>query len=278
MRVAELTLLVLLCAALVAGAGCGGGEGAEPTPTPTATTEPTPTPTATIDGGCTLKENEEAELIALCLAGEIIAPGDLYNQVKNDLEAIRSSFGDEYEIANRTELRIEFRAPWVPACLSVAFNSTAAQQVADGRYDAWDELNNRYNVTEIELYPFFSRDRPWVTLHFGCRLHPSILAEKYEVLPDVEYAEPSGRMFLEFASHIYPRQTEAGITYLFETWISNWDFPDEYYKSGYWYFSVEDGQPAFIGHYNPYVVDNAEPIWWAEARMNIEQYDEWYWH
>jgi len=34
MRVTKLTLLALLCAALVAGAGCGGGEGAEPTPTP----------------------------------------------------------------------------------------------------------------------------------------------------------------------------------------------------------------------------------------------------
>ena len=34
MRLTELTLLALLCAALAAGEGCGGGEGAQPTPTP----------------------------------------------------------------------------------------------------------------------------------------------------------------------------------------------------------------------------------------------------
>ena len=40
MKLTELTLATLLCAALVAGAGCGGGEGAEPTSTPTISPSP----------------------------------------------------------------------------------------------------------------------------------------------------------------------------------------------------------------------------------------------
>ena len=42
MRLTKLTLLALLCAALVAGAGCGGGQSAEPTPTPTISPSPVP--------------------------------------------------------------------------------------------------------------------------------------------------------------------------------------------------------------------------------------------
>jgi|GEM_PF-2672785 len=40
MRLTKLTLLAMLCAALVAGAGCGGGQGVEPTPTPTISPSP----------------------------------------------------------------------------------------------------------------------------------------------------------------------------------------------------------------------------------------------
>jgi len=43
MRVTELTLAALLCAALAAGTGCGGGQSAEPTPTPTISPSPIPT-------------------------------------------------------------------------------------------------------------------------------------------------------------------------------------------------------------------------------------------
>ena len=94
------------------------------------------------------KENEEAELAALCLSGELVAPDSLYNQILSDLAAIRATFGDTLNVV----IRVKFKPPWIAGCLILGFDSITAQQIANGEYHAWDELNQQYQVMKIDTH------------------------------------------------------------------------------------------------------------------------------
>ncbi len=187
----------------------------------------------------TPKENEEAELAALCLSGEIVAPDSLYEQVLSDLAAIRATFGDTLEVV----IRVKFRPPWIAGCLIIGFDDTTAQKVASGEYHGWDELNDKYQVTEIRtsLTHAFGA----AVLYFRGRLHAYRLAGMYRGLPGVTYTEPN-RMIGD-SPNIDLRQTGRAITYLFrDAWG---DCPSGCIYSEYWYFMVEGGQPIFLGRW-----------------------------
>jgi hypothetical protein len=185
------------------------------------------------------KENEEAELAALCLSGELVASDSLYNQILSDLAAIRAAFGDTFEAV----VRVKFRPPWVAGCLIIGFDDTTAQQVVSGEYHAWDDLNKYYQITTIRtsLTPAYGA----AVLYFHGRLHPYRLGGVYRGLPGVTYTEPNG--LIGDSPNIYLRQTGRAITYLFrDAWG---DCPSGCIDSEYWYFAVEDGQPVFLDHW-----------------------------
>lgn len=212
----------------------------------------------------TAEDYEEANLIALCLSGEITAPDDLSHRVLDDLASIRSEFGDMFESLQR----IRFSPPWVPGCLLVGFDSATAQKVASGEYHDWDELNQKYQVKEINTSSIRNN---WVVIYFKDKLHPRRLSELYEVLPGVRYAEPNG-IGGDF-SNIYPRETLAhGMTYLFrEGWG---DCPSGCIYNQYWYFPIYAFNPLIIRYWNP-DEDPKAPSWWDEAKQNIELYHSW---
>jgi hypothetical protein len=208
------------------------------------------------------RENEEAELIALCLSGNISAPDTLYNRLLEDLTNIRSSYGDMFTQVNA----IRFRAPWVPSCIIIGFEPGTSQLVANRQYNAWDKLNEQYQVTEIDLS---SIKYDWVLLRFKGRLHPRRLSELYSKLSGVRYAEPN--FIIGDSSNIYPRQTTiSGLTYLFR---NGWgDCFSGCISNEYWYFVAHElSETIFIGYWNPQQ-DSKEPDWWSEAKQNIEQY------
>lgn len=207
----------------------------------------------------TPKENQEAELIALCLSGELIAPDSLYEDVLDDLTAIRAEFGDTLQAVNA----IEFRPPWWRVSyLSMAFNESAAQLIADGEYHAWDELNEYYHVTDIKI-----GGHGLVSLTFDGRLHPGRLTEEYEVLPGVLYAEPNFRD--GDGPNVYAREAMDGLTYLFR---NAWgDCPSGCTFNAYWYFIFEANEPVLVGYWPKYQGD-PQPEWWNEAELNLEHY------
>lgn len=211
----------------------------------------------------TSEDTEEAELIALCLSGELVAPNNLYNQVLVDLANIRYAFGDKFEPIQS----IRFRPPWVPGCLIVSFDSSAAEMVANGEYHYWDELNQRYQVTEIDTMGIRYN---WVVLYFKDKLHPRRLAGLYAGLPGINYAEPNGQY--GGSSNVYPLQTIRGISYLFrEGWG---DCFSGCIYNRYWYFVVELNRHIFIGYWFPNE-NPVEPRWWREAKRNIDQFRLW---
>ena len=200
----------------------------------------------------------EAKAIALCLSGELEAPENLSNRIMWDLVAIRSAFGDEYEMIKA----ITFHPPWLEGCFIVAFDDTTYQKVAAGEYRAWDQLNARFRISRIDTTNLYG----YVVLHFKGDLHPQRLAEIYSDLPGITYAEPNG---IEGDSpNLYARQTENGLTYLFR--YAEGDCLSGCMYNEYWYFVFKRGRPVLVGHW---VFDTKTPLpnWWNEAKLNRVQ-------
>ena len=191
--------------------------------------------------------------MALYLSGELVAPNNLREQVSQDLAAIRSEFGEEFPAVNR----ISFRLPWRPSSILVDLDDATAEEVANGEYHAWDELNEMYEVTDINQLQI----TPTVVLDFEGMLHSGRLAERYADLPGVVQTWPNS--IGGDGPTIYPRQTGNATSYLFrDAWG---DCPAGCIYSEYWYFVCGGNQAAFIGHWarhaNPEV-----PDWWDEVK------------
>lgn len=196
--------------------------------------------------------------MALCLSGEIRAPQDLKEQLIDDLSYIHNDVGDDFEVIDS----IRFFPPWVPGSISMGLDDSTAQKIIRDEYDAWDTLNEQYQVVEIDTHfiPGFSH----ATLYFEEILNPRRLSELYEELPGVKYAEPNYYMHSYDPPNVYPKTEGDGITYLFRDGLLPGSIE-------YWYFGWTDGQPVFIGHWATYE-NPTEPDWWSEARQNREQY------
>lgn len=209
----------------------------------------------------TPREDEEAELIALCLSGKLVASNALYNQVLSDLATIRSTFGDEFEPIDS----IRFVPPWKPSSIIIAFNDNTFEEVVNNEYHAWDKFNSKYKLIEIKLLEFIET----AVLYFEGRLHPRRLKEIYQNLPGVIYIELNG--LIGDSPNIYPKLEVNEITYLFrDAWG---DCPSGCIYSEYWYFVFEDERPIFIGHWIPHE-NPEEPDWWNDAKKNFEVYYE----
>jgi hypothetical protein len=202
---------------------------------------------------------QEAELISLCLSGELEPPERLSQRVLNELAAIRSTYGDDFDPITS----LEFIPPWLVSCLIVGLDSSSAEQFVEGKYNAWDGLNEKYHVTRINISNI---SLGAVTLYFERTLHPRRLAEEYRILPGVSYAEPNG-LIGDFPN-VYPRKANGHLTYLFR--YAQGDCPSGCIYSEYWYFVFSGNLPVFVGHWIPY--EEPQPDWWDEAGLNIALY------
>ncbi len=211
--------------------------------------------------GSSPMENEEAELIALCLSGELVAPDGLYEQVMTDLAAIRTAFAETLGTAGQ----IEFRTPWSTGVLMLGFDDSTVQQIRDGEYHAWDDLNDQLQATNVDTshLDFIG----CAVIVFNGRLHPYRLAEIYSQLPGLENTSPS---FIRGDSpNVYSREIQGGMTYLFR---NGWgDCPSGCISNEFWYFSCEGPEPEFVGYWPAYE-GVPPPHWWEEAWLNREQY------
>jgi len=209
----------------------------------------------------TPRENEEAELIALCLSGQLVAPDDLYERVLADLTSIRGIFGDSLPSITQ----ITFWPHWVPGCLLMGFDDSIVVKIRQGEYHAWDELNEQYGIESIDTSMIFVMG--FVRLNFTGRLHPRRLQELYAVLPGIWSVSPNG--IIGDGSNVYARETTSGMTYLFR---NGWgDCPSGCIENEFWYFSCEGPQSEFVGYWPAYE-GVPPPDWWEEARLNREHY------
>ena len=147
----------------------------------------------------------------------------------------------------------------------IGFDVATVEQIRNEQYHAWDELNEKYEVTTIDTLLL-----DWLGLtglSFRGRLHAHRLAELYSVLPGTWAVSPAASR--GDWPNVYSRQTREGMTYLFR---HGWgDCPSGCIYSEFWYFRVDDNWPTFVGHWVPHEQPNV-PEWWEEARVNRDHY------
>jgi hypothetical protein len=200
-------------------------------------------------------EDEEAEVLALLMSGEICAPRDLYERVRQDLADIRGLWGDSI----LQLVQITFDPPYTPGYLSIGADEATHAAMRNGTYTAWDSLNDLYWINNIAV-----RDPLSVGLYSSARVNPRLLARVYEDLPGLRWALPGGGG--TDRPNIYGYVHESGPSYLFR---NAWgDCPSGCISSHFWYFQSENGKIRFQGDWFPHG-DMPEPEWWAEAEKSM---------
>lgn len=207
----------------------------------------------------TPRENKEAEEAALWLSDSLIAPDNLYNAILRDLAAIRAEYSDSIPQVN-----ITFVPPWVTGEIIIGVTDEAAQRIRNGQYNDLDSLNSVFGLSEMDTT--LLRLGNFVVLSFKGRFHPKRLAEVYEHVPSVVYAEPN-RIGGDF-SNVYPWFFNSGLTYLFRE--GEGDCPSGCIFSCYWYFRVTPSGIEYVGTWcTSSGSGDPGPIWWWEAKQGM---------
>lgn len=202
--------------------------------------------------------NQEAEEAALWLSDSLIAPEGLYNTILDDLATIRAKYGEDI-----SEVNITFTPPWVTSQLLVMVTDQAKEQIRKGQYHDLDSLNSALRL----MTPLTSvSEDNWIFLFFEGRLNPERLAELYEEVKSVVYAEPNYIGIYGDWSNVYPWFYKNGMTYLFgEGWG---DYPSGFINNCYFYFEVNaEDVINYIGGWCSGV--GAVPDWWEQAKQGM---------
>jgi hypothetical protein len=210
----------------------------------------------------TPKPDSEAELAALWLSGEIVAPDDLYETIKQDLEAIRAAHGDDIDA-----LDITFFAPWVPSQLLIAFDDDGVAKIRSGSWPELEALNDQFELAVFDTTRPSWRTRGAARLEFEGRRHPVRMATSYAALPEVVYAEPNG--YIGDWSNVYPGKLADGMSYLWRE--ASGDCPAGCINSHFWYFRVTDSGIDYVGNFE-WDYATPPPDWWNEAKAAYEGY------
>jgi hypothetical protein len=204
----------------------------------------------------TPREDAEAEHVALYLSGELVAPQELYEEVRDGLALVRAQYQDSmHEV-------IRFRGPcWMPGEIAVDLTDEATIEVRNGTYTDMDSLNAALRLAQMDTISFgFRPERIYFHLYFEGRLHPQRVREMYDLIPSILYTS-YGYLCLD-SSQFYPWLIDGGVSYLFRrAWG---DCPAGCTDEEFWYFRVRMPAVEYVGHWHPR--SEPEPGWWAEAR------------
>lgn len=206
----------------------------------------------------TPREDYWAEVVALMLSGELVAPQELYEEVRDGLTALREQFADSIP-----EVRFTPRPYWVAGEIAGAFTESAAAQVRNRTYTDMDSLNAALRLSGMDTVNVDWLDPRLLDFHlyFKGSLHPHRLIELYERLPSVLWVDV-GYLFWGDRSQYYPCFIDDGISYLFrKAWG---DCPSGCTSNEFWYFREVESAIEYVGHWDPQT--EPRPLWWDEAR------------
>ena len=214
-----------------------------------------------LDLNTTPMENEEAELAAMWLSGELVAPVKLYEQIRDELFLIRSTWQDSV-----TETGIVF-VPFLRASyLSMGFSSATYDSILAGTYHAWDSLNSYYRMEDMSFIEMLTH----VSMIFEGRLNPILLAEAYSGLPGSRYIQAGG--FVGDMPLLWIYNARGKLKYFFR---NAWgDCPAGCIYSTFNYFEVVDDSAIHRGSWYPEYppdYDNA-PVWFDTVLMARDNY------
>lgn len=121
--------------------------------------------------------DELAELSALYLSGEILAPQELYDRVHRDLEVIRAEYGNGYIVIQENDFCDQISA----SCFTAYLDSLHFNSIEVGEYTAWDSLNMLYQFDDGSFYAYPPGKS--VYMEFQGRKNPKVLIASYLQLP-----------------------------------------------------------------------------------------------
>ena len=175
--------------------------------------------------------DREAELAALWLSGDLVAPESLYLQIRDAFSQIRSEYYYFFLIARRVgfELREE------ESHLILHLNSAGVDLIRGGNYSDFNELNQNLHAVNIDTSNINNSEDPYIEIYFEGCLHPERLREYYQDLDGIIAAEAPDNG--DPGSNFYPWYVEGELTFL----LYNSGYPGyvDYKYEQYYYFKPD---------------------------------------
>jgi hypothetical protein len=126
------------------------------------------------------KPRAEAEYLAIEITGQLTPNVSLADQIQADLAAIR--------LANPRFVNIHVRPDWMPGEILVGLTPDAYAQYKAGAFYGFDSLYAILGVPSTRAHDVGQ----WLHLEFGQMYHDVRLAEMFEPIDGVRYANPNG--------------------------------------------------------------------------------------
>jgi hypothetical protein len=207
-------------------------------------------------------DDYEAETAAYFLAETRLAPKYLYEEIRAELELIRSQHDSIPGVSVKY-------SPWAnPSYLTMRFDSAVTDSIQRGGYHAWDDLNAACMLDTFDIW------REYVQVYYKGVQNPIRLLDIYKSLPGLGYASTSGRM--GDAPVLVMRREGQSIKYFFrEAWG---DCPSGCIHSRFSYFTVSGGEATYHGSYQPEYNDSTAlppPAWADTAWQTLRDYHQY---
>jgi hypothetical protein len=212
------------------------------------------------DFSLTPMEDEEAEVLAMYLSGEIMAPLELYDTIKSDLLLIRNTWADSVP-----DVLIRYLPYPPPSEIYIGLTPQTFESIRLGEYHEWDSLNIHYRLDSVELLSQFGA----VKLHFNGRLNANLLVDAYAGLPGFRYIHTEA--FVGDWSTLLASKDESVIKYFFRFGFG--DCPSGCIYSRLTYLTREEDSAYFHGQYlTNYPPDSSRPTWVDTAIIAFRNY------
>ncbi|MFH1373695.1 MAG: hypothetical protein ABII79_07870 [bacterium] len=211
------------------------------------------------------EDRTEAELAAIWLSGELVAPDSLYRRLLWGFTTMREKYGQHI-----AEVAIRFQFPVRPSVIDVKLTDSAAQQFLDGSYTEWDSLNNRFGLRHLDTGVCCFEHFHYVRLMFGGLQHPNVIAGEYRELEGIQNSGSSEHAEGDW-SNMYPWIANGKLTFLLR---SAWgDCPAGCMYSRFWYFVEEQDGLILVGKWEDVDIQSPPPpAWWDEASVAFHTY------
>ncbi len=225
-------------------------------------TSDSPTSTAPLnqipDLSQTPREDYEAEVAAMVVSHELIAPQWLYERISFDLESIRDVFGDSLPVREITFVPLCY-----PSLITAKVDTLLLKDSLTRGIQIFDSLSQLYRLRDSSSHIVTS---VWLDLWFQGVLNPCHLVELYSQVPGFKTIFPNPHLGSLPEIQILLR----GNTLLYCFHSGSGDCPSGCIHSRYYYFQTTQAphryKISYIGSYAP-VLNHPElaPAWFDTA-------------
>ena len=204
----------------------------------------------------TPRVDREAELAALWLSGDLVAPESLYLQIRDAYSQIRSEYNSFFLI----QRRIGFEMQETESHIILHLDNNGVDLIRAGTHSDFNKLNQQLRTTELDTSNINNSEDPYIEVYFNGRLNPDRLIEYYQdvnFIISVEVPENS-----DPGSNFYPWYVDGELVFL----LYNSGYPGyvNYKYEQYYYFKPDNDSYYFVGVFD--LVDEVIPEWWDEIK------------